>query len=410
MVVAGLMPTGHAPTVAASLAQFLALYVFLFAAFGALSPFQPALFSARGLRPELIGLMLAAGTAVRLITGPIAGRLADRFAVPRGVLAAFTLAAAVAALAYLSVRHPWSLLIVSILQAMALAPIVPIADALTLASAVPALRSGGFDYGWVRGAGSAAFIIGVIVGGRTIAHFGFAATILLNAALLAVASVIAAWVPDRLASHAAAWRHAPREHANHDGLRALLRLAPFRRVLLVAALIQGSHAMHDSFAVIRWQAAGINAGTIGLLWSEGVAAEIVVFLVAGRLVLNRVGPAAAAMLAALAGVVRWGVMAQITAIAPIALVEPLHGLTFALLHLACMRLISETVPSALAATAQTAYATLAIGATTALLTLCSGPLYARFGAGGFWVMSGLCGVALPLARGLRSAAEQATNG
>ena len=39
------------------------------------------------------------------------------------------------------------------------------------------------------------------------------------------------------------------------GLREVLSLALVRRVVLVAALVYGSHAMHDTFAVIRWNAA-----------------------------------------------------------------------------------------------------------------------------------------------------------
>jgi MFS transporter, PPP family, 3-phenylpropionic acid transporter len=67
-----------------------------------------------------------------------------------------------------------------------------------------------------------------------------------------------------------------------------------------------------------------------------------------------------------------------------ALVEPLHGLSFAFLHLACMRLIGQLVPSGLTATAQAIYGTVAIGAVTSLLTLASGGLYGQFGAAGFW--------------------------
>jgi PPP family 3-phenylpropionic acid transporter len=66
-----------------------------------------------------------------------------------------------------------------------------------------------------------------------------------------------------------------------------------------------------------------------------------------------------------------------------------------------MRLIGEIVPRQLAATAQAVYGTLCVGAMSALLTLASGPLYARFGASGFWVMAGLCVIALPATLGLR---------
>jgi hypothetical protein len=108
---------------------------------------------------------------------------------------------------------------------------------------------------------------------------------------------------------------------------------------------------------IRWRDAGISTGTASLLWSESVAGEVLVFFFIGPPLVRRLGAVPAAMLAATAGVVRWTVMAASTEIFPLALVEPLHGLTFALLHLASMRVISETVPNRFAATAQAIYGT-----------------------------------------------------
>jgi hypothetical protein len=113
-----------------------------------------------------------------------------------------------------------------------------------------------------------------------------------------------------------------------------------------------------------------------------------VFLFAGRPLLDRLGPAGAAMLAAAAGIVRWAVMAETAWLPALAAIEPLHGLTFALLHLSCMRLLAGCVPRHLAATALTLYGTVGIGAPATLLTLASGPLYARFGAHGFCTTSG----------------------
>jgi PPP family 3-phenylpropionic acid transporter len=72
-----------------------------------------------------------------------------------------------------------------------------------------------------------------------------------------------------------------------------------------------------------------------------------------------------------------------------------------LLHLSCMRLMAEIIPARLVATGLAVYGTVAIGMVTAMLTLAAGPLYAHLGAEGFWVMAGLCAVALPLAFGLK---------
>jgi len=381
------------------LPRFLLLYGVLYAGFGVQSPYLPALLQGRGLRPEAIGLVLAAGTAVRLAAGPVAGRLADRYDRPKLIFALCAVAAALLGLGYVAVQGLLPLLAVGLVQAAALAPLAPLCDTLALAAAAPGQNGPGFHYGWVRGAGSAAFILGSLASGQAIGRFGNAVIVWFAAPLLAAAAAATPLAPrlERAPSRPAA------ATVERGGVAALVRLEPFRRAVLVAALILGSHAMHDGFAVIRWEAAGIGPGTAGMLWSEGVMGEVVVFLLLGRPLLDRLGPAGAATLSAAAGILRWGVMAETASLPAMAVVEPLHGLTFALLHLALMQVFAETVPPRLAATALTLYGTLGIGAATAVLTLLSGPLYADFGAYGFWAMAALCALALPLARGLPAA-------
>jgi len=65
-------------------------------------------------------------------------------------------------------------------------------------------------------------------------------------------------------------------------------------------------------------------------------------------------------------------MAETAWLPVMAAVKPLHGLTFALLHLTCLRLLAESIPRHLTATALTIYGTAGIGAPTAVLTLASG--------------------------------------
>lgn len=368
--------------------RFLVFYGTLFAAFGVASPFLPGLLQHRGLEHGQIGAVLAAGTGIRLIAGPLGCRLGDRFGIRRPVLAVLTAASSAVAMGYLLPGGFLALLLVGVLHAAVLAPLVPLADALAVGAA-----PGRFEYGWVRGAGSAAFIVGAAGAGQVIEAHGLASIAWLNAALLAVAALAATRLPDAARTLPAARRQ--------PGAVALLRLPGFVRLMAVAALVLGSHAMHDGFEVLRWREAGIGPGTAGLLWSEAVLAEVVVFVLLGPAMLRWLGPGGAALLAALAGVVRWSVTAVTAWLPAMALVQPLHGLTFALLHLACMRLMAGIVPPHLAATAQAAYGTVAVGAVSALLTLASGSLYGLLGAGAFWAMAALCAVALPVAWGLR---------
>ena len=384
-----------------ALAKFILLYAAMYAAFGVASPFLPAFLTARGLAPEQLGLVLGAGTAVRLVTSPLAGRIGDLIQGLRVVLVVCIALAAGVTGGYLGAHGFWALLVMSLLHAAALAPITILADALALGAAAPQVGSvrNGFEYGWVRGTGSAVFIAGTLLSGQAVGAFGLEVIIVLQASLLSAAAFAALWVPELTHDHPAAAARSPA-----GGVLLLLRLPRFRRLVLVAALILGSHAMHDAFAVIRWTAAGISPITASLLWSESVAAEVLVFFVIGPTLVTRLTPAGALAVAALAGMLRWTVAAQTTDAIVLALVQPLHGITFALLHLACMRLIARIVPRGLEGTAQAIYGTVGIGAAVALVTFASGMLYARLGAQGFWIMAGLCALALPLTWKLREAA------
>jgi PPP family 3-phenylpropionic acid transporter len=376
------------------------VYTLLYASFGVTSPFLPAFFEQRGLAPEQVGLVLAAGTAIRLVSGPAANRVADAWRALRAALAVCMTGAAAAALGYLAVETFWLIAAVSLLHAAMLAPLTTMADALTLRAAMSdtalpdRAQRGPFEYGWVRGAGSAAFILAALASGHAIVAYGLPAIVWLSAGLLAAAAVATGLLPERPPP-------APPVQHGHSGMGVLVRSPVFRRLTLIAALVLGSHALHDAFSMIRWLGAGIGPGMAGLLWAEAVMAEVAVFFLLGPWLLARIGPAGALAIAAGAGALRWIVMALSVDVLAVALTQPLHGLTFALLHLACMRVLAAIVPPHLAATAQALYGTVGIGGANVVMTLAAGTLYARYGAAAFWPMAALCLLALPLTLRLR---------
>ena len=373
------------------LPRFLVFYGVLFAAFGVASPFLPGLLQQNGLDPSKLGMVLAAGTAVRLLAGPFGGALADRTGRASLVLAGFAACSAVVALGYAPARGLLLLTAVSVAHAAVLAPLTPVADALSLAAAGRA----GFRYGWVRGAGSAAFVVGTLGAGWLVDAAGLGVIVWLNAGLLAVSAAAALVLP-----RGTGRTDAPAA-AGDQSMRSLLRVPGFGLLMGVVALIGGSHAMHDGFEVIRWRAAGLSGTAASVLWASSVASEVLVFTLVGPWLLDRIGAGWALALAAAAGTVRWGAAALTAAFPVMILVEPLHGLTFALMHLACVSTVAVIVPPGLAARAQAFYGTVALGATGAVLTLASGPLYQHLGAPAFWAMGALCAAAVPLALALR---------
>lgn len=370
---------------------YILLYTALYGAFGVASPYWPKLFESKGLAPQQIGLILAAGLAMRLAAGPAIGRLADLMGSLRLVLASCILVAAAAAAAYSSASAFWLILMIAVVQAAALAPTTSLADALTVNTARPARAGRPFEYGWIRGAASAAFLVGTLVIGQLIGPADLSPIIWTNVALLIVAAAAAAWIP---ATHPDA--QSVDDTPRAAKVRSLLKLPAFRVVIVVSALVYGSHALYDAFAVIRWSAAGLPAPVISALWAEAVAAEVIVFLLIGPWLLDRLDARGAALLATIAGVVRWSAMGFTTSVELLAVLQPLHGLTFALLHLACMRVIGNVVPPGVAATAQALYA-FGAGLVTAGLTWLAGTLYADHGGLAFLPMAVLCVIALPIA-------------
>ncbi|WP_267425301.1 MFS transporter [Methylobacterium sp. GC_Met_2] len=374
------------------LVGFLVLYGTLYGAYGVLSPILPGFLAMRGLDSGAIGMLLAAAGALRLVIGPLAGAWSDRRQAARTILAASLAAASLAVLAHLPGIGFAQLIGPALLYAAGTAAPAPLADALALAAA----RGGAaFQYGWVRAAGSSAFIAATVAAGWLIAALGLAAALWASGALfLAAAAASLALLPsDRARSVAAGppWR----------GFAALVALPRFRLTVLAAALVIGAHAMHDGFAMILWRSAGIPAGVAGLLWSVSVLAEVLVFLLAGPPLLARTGLPAGIAVAAIAGALRWAVLGATVVVPWLAAAEALHGLSFALLHLACLGLIEQTTPPELRATALALYGTLGLGLSGVLATLASGLLYGAFGAQAFWAMAGLSLAALPLVPGLR---------
>jgi PPP family 3-phenylpropionic acid transporter len=185
-------------------------------------------------------IVLFVGYSQRLITGPVISRLADRFGKHRQTLAALIAIAAAIAFGYDLPAGFAIFLIVSVAHASTRAPIVPIADAMTLAVA-----PGRFQYGWLRGAASAAFVVGSVAAGQVVEATGLGAIVWMNGTLLALAALAALWLPRNALDRPRAPRRA--------NIRASFAAPGFLPLMALAALVMSSHALHDGFEVLRWE-------------------------------------------------------------------------------------------------------------------------------------------------------------
>jgi PPP family 3-phenylpropionic acid transporter len=362
--------------VTSSAPRYAALFIAQFAAVGVMLPFIPPLMASAGLSAGEVGGVLATGAAMRLVSGPAGGRLADALDHPRAVMAGGALIAALAACLYGLAQGVPGFLAANLLMAIGFAAVVPLGDAMALRAA----REEGWDYGRVRALGSVAFIATAALGGWLVEHAGPGSVAWLLAGAMAASGLAALSLP------------AARAPARRGGgaFRTVAALPAFRRILLVAALIQGSHAAYYAFGSIHWEQAGVPATAIGLLWAWSVVAEVALFAW-GRGLAERLGARGLAVVAAGAGLLRWGITAETVALPALALAQALHAATFGAMHLATMRVMQQAIPQAVAGTAQTLLAA-GIGGVMMVATLAAGQGYAAFGPAVFWGMAAMCGL------------------
>jgi len=358
-------------------------YAALFLGTGASSPYMPVWFADRGLSGAQIGLILSAPMLVRVFSAPLIALWADSFRQRRTALIFLGLGvASLYALMALPLGFAgWA--VVWFAASTSFSTISPLTDVIVLHRA----RRDGFNYGWPRGIGSAAFIVANLAVGWLLTR-GSADVVLVwiaGAAALAALSARFLLPPDPVHEG----DHRPRLADRWAGLGDLLRDPAFMLAVASAGAIQSAHAFYYGFSTLAWKAEGIPESTTGVLWAVGVAVEIAFFwfLEPWR---RRVGARRLLVLGGAASIVRWTAYAFSPPLWMLFLLQALHALSYAATFLAALQLAEQLSTPRNASAAQTINSALSSGVLMGLATLASGPLFDHFGAKGYLLMVAMC--------------------
>ena len=348
-------------------------YAAFFTVVGIQLPFWPVLLAAKGMSPAEIGVLLALGVGAKIAGNPLAGLLADCLGERRRPMLAFAGCGLAAFALFGVVEGFWPIFAVSLLFFTLWPPIMPLGESLTMLAA----RDGALDYGRVRLWGSISFVVLAVVAGRVLVDQPAGTIFWMVLAAIVLTALSCQLLPDIRP-----------ERSSSTALSFLQPLCDrsFALFLAAAALIQGSHAVYYAFGTLHWRAAGYAEDVIGALWAEGVVAEILLFMVGGR-VLRRLGPARLLALGGLAGALRWLVLGLTDALPALVCVQTLHAFTFGAAHLGAIHFIAKAVPPAFSATAQSLYSALVMGLGLGLMLLASGPLYATLAGAAYLPMA-----------------------
>lgn len=341
-------------------------YFTYFFAYSIFLPFWSVWLQGEGIDAEMIGVLLGVGLAARFLGAMFITPLVKE---PSKLITALRLLAGLSLIFSVgfALGSHWAwLLFVMVGFNLFFAPMVPLGDSL----AGTWQKQFTFDYGKIRVWGSIAFIIGSSLMGYLAGVWGNKA-IMVALIVSCLALLLGAMMKPAIMPMGAA----KIEGGNKVTFKQLIADKNVVRFLICVTLLQGAHAAYYGFASLFWKEAGYSDLVIGNLWSLGVVAEVIVFMLSHRL-FRRWSARNLLLLSAFCGIIRWGLMGAFTALPVLIVVQILHSGTFTICHLAAMRFISarkenEIIPL------QGVYSALATGGGLAVLTIIVGYIYER---------------------------------
>ena len=352
---------------------FSGFFFAYFACFGLVLPFLPYWMVSRGLDAQEAALILSCAFVSKVFFGLGVGVLADATGHKKRWIVLLSVLTFLGFALFVQFENFWPMFMVWFVVGALQTSQVPMADGLAIVTA----RKGKFNYSRARLWGSVAFIASSTCSGLYLAAYSIEAYPQLLLVLAAIVIVFSLSLPDIRSQTKTSRKLAFLE---------LFKLPGFAAVVIVGALLQASHGALYAIGTLYWLDAGISESIIGLLWAQGVAAEVVLFAV-GMWVLTRIGVKGLLWVAVIGGTARWVLLGWSTDVGLLFTVQILHACTFAATHLAMTQYITQKVPDQLTASAQTLYDALALGAFMGLSMTLAGGLYGYINGQVFWVMA-----------------------
>ena len=364
----------------------LAAYYFAFFAYaGAMLPYFALYLESIGLGAAQIGFVLAMPQLARIFAPAFWGWVADRTHRHRAIVVASGAALVLGYGALFRVDDAAGIAAVMLGLSLLSVGAMPIVESLALTT----LGAQSGRYGAVRLWGSVSFILAVLLTGIWLDHAPRASLLVIVWVLALGVFAAALFLPSR------PMRTSPAAAA--PPLWAVLRQPAVFTLFAACFCMVVAHGALYTFYSIHLAHAGYSKTAIGMLWTLGVLAEIVVFIMLPRL-LRHFSLRALLLGSFLAAGLRFAVIGWgVGSVSLLVGAQLLHAATFGVYHAAAVAAIHRFFTGTLQARGQALYASVSYGLGGAVGTLLAGWSWAALGPGWTFTISsfaGLVGAAL----------------
>ncbi len=316
------------------------IYFFYFASLGSFLPFLSILFHDRGISPAKIGTIMMVLPACSLIIPPFWGMLADATASRLLILRIALIGTGISVLALVPHQSFAFALATMIALGLFRSPIMALLDAITHAHLHGRLE----QFAKYRLWGSVGFLLASAIFGHLRDTIGETDALMITSVLLGACALVTLGL-------------APTQHRTENPQHVWRETLGYVRQSSTYLFMGGvaiyymAHSVFDAYIGLHLKELGYSDSFVGITWSFGVAAEVVLMVFAPR-ILERFSPGTILCASALAAVFRWGLLSLVTSQAGILAQQPLHALTFGLWYLAAAKWIQSRSPEHLRASLQ----------------------------------------------------------
>lgn len=355
-------------------------YFFYFAFVGAFSPYFGLYLQSLNFSAWDIGLLMSQMQLMRLFGPNVWGWLADHTQRRVPIVRLAGLIGLLGFSAFFWLERLPGMLVAMAVMAFFWSAALPLIETLTF----DFLRDDKGRYGRVRLWGSIGFIAAVMGTGSLLDWVPIRAVLWVGWLILAGILALSLTVPESTRGA---------HHEEGPPIGAILRQARVRALLGACFAMSAAHGALYVFYSIHLADHHYSKTEVGLLWSLGVVAEILVFLVMPRLsrryTLQAILAAsfAAAVLRFL--LVGWGV----ESIVLVVIAQLMHGLTFGSYHAAAIAAVNQWFSGRAQGRGQALYSSLSFGAGGLLGGLVSGWTWDRIGAAWTYTLSSVFALA-----------------